>query len=93
MTSIRSATFPRSVRDPAIVGGEPVIEGTRVPVRSLVIIYRLYGDEARVLKAFPHVSRAAVEEALAYYEANREEIDRDIAENEAIATGHDRAED
>jgi uncharacterized protein (DUF433 family) len=45
------------------------------------------------LKAFPHASPADVEEALAYYEANREEIDRDIAENEAIAAGHDSAED
>jgi uncharacterized protein (DUF433 family) len=93
MTTIRSATFPHSVRDPTIVGGEPVIDGTRVPVRSIVIVYQLYGDKARVLKAFPHASPADVEEALAYYEANREEIDRDIAENEAIAAGHDSAED
>lgn len=93
MTTVRSTTFPHIVRNPVIVGGEPVIDGTRVPVRSIVIIYRLYRDMARVLKAFPHVSGAAAEEALAYYEAHREEIDRDIAENEAIAAGDDTVED
>ncbi len=31
---------------------------------------------------YPSVARADIEEALTYYEANREEIDRHIAENE-----------
>jgi uncharacterized protein (DUF433 family) len=31
---------------------------------------------------YPSIARADIEEALAFYEANREEIDRYIAENE-----------
>lgn len=72
----------RVVREPRILGGEPTIKGTRVPVRSIVLAHRRYGDAERVRQAYPMLDRAAVEEALAFYTANREEIDQHIAENE-----------
>lgn len=80
-------------RVPGVVGGEPIIKGTGVSVRSIVILYSQYGSVARVLRAYPHVTRAAAEDALAYYDANREEIDRYIEENEAIAYGRSTDDD
>ena len=82
MASTHDTTYTHIVRIPGVVGGEPVIEGTRVPVRCIVIAFRLYGSLERVLEAYPRVSREAAEEALSYYEANRAEIDRYIQENE-----------
>lgn len=76
-------SYAHIVRIPGVVGGEPIIRDTRVPVRSIILLHRHYGEIERVLLAFPRVSRAAVEEALAHYEAHRPEIDRLIAENEA----------
>ena len=73
----------RIVRDQQIHGGEPTIKGTRVPVRSIVLTYRYYGDVARVRRAYPRVDREAVEQALAFYKANKEEIDRYIAESDS----------
>ncbi len=73
----------RIVREPRILGGEPTVKGTRVPVRSVVLTHRDYHDIARVCDAYPMLDRAAVEETLAFYKANREEIDGYIAENEA----------
>ena len=81
----RSTTFPHITRTPGVVGGEPIVEGTRVPVRSIVIHQRVYGSLDRVTEAFPRVTRAAAEEALAYYAAHRDEIDQYIAENESEA--------
>ncbi|MBI2322115.1 MAG: DUF433 domain-containing protein [Chloroflexi bacterium] len=66
-----------------MLGGEPTIGGTRVPVRAVVVAFRLHEDRARVARAFPMASPAAIDEALAFYESHREEIDRLIAENEA----------
>jgi uncharacterized protein (DUF433 family) len=73
------------VRNPRICGGEPTVVGTRVPVRSIVLQWQHYRDLERVRRAFPRLDAEAIKVALAFYEANREEIDRLIEENERAA--------
>ena len=75
----------RVVRDPSVCGGEPTIAGTRAPVRSIVIQWQFYRDMERVHQAFPSVDIPTLEEALAYYEAHRDEVDRLIEANEQAA--------
>lgn len=70
------------VREPRILGGEPSIEGTRVPVRSIVQVFQAEGDVDVVRRAFPMLDRGTIEHALSFYRAHREEIDRYIAENQ-----------
>jgi uncharacterized protein (DUF433 family) len=71
--------------DPRVHGGEPVIRGTRVPVRSIVIAYERYnGDRTREGEAFP-VDPKAIQAALAYYKIHRDEIDRIIEKREQDA--------
>ncbi len=83
------ATPSHIVRDPAIWGGEPSIHGTRVPVSSIVVEWQLSQDVEQVHRAFPRVDIPTIREALAYYEAHREEIDGLIEENERGAYGTD----
>ena len=40
-----------------------------------------------MLQTYPRLDAAALDEALAFYQDNREEIDRSIEENESIALG------
>jgi hypothetical protein len=47
----------------------------------------MHKDIERIREAIPHVSTAAIEEALAYYAAHREAIDRSIALDEAEGEG------
>jgi uncharacterized protein (DUF433 family) len=75
-------TFHHIVRRPEILGGEPVVAGTRVSVRAVVLMHRLYKDVAGVQRALPHLSQADIEEALKYYESDRAEIERYIAQND-----------
>jgi uncharacterized protein (DUF433 family) len=73
------------VRHPRVQGGEPVIRGTRVPVRSIVIAAEEYdGDLAHVGRAFS-VDVSAVRAALTYYEQHRAEIDQIIEQHERAA--------
>ncbi len=74
--------FSRIVRDPVIVGGEPTVQGTRVPVRSIVVLHQLYGDTERLRRAFPRLGDDDIREALDFYSAHREEVDALITENE-----------
>jgi uncharacterized protein (DUF433 family) len=85
----KASPSSRIVRDPHIWGGEPVIQGTRVPVSSIVIEWQRSGDVGQVQEAFPRVGVAAIHEALTYYEAHREEIDNLIEENEQGAYSAD----
>jgi uncharacterized protein (DUF433 family) len=75
----------RIVRNSRICGGEPIVDGTRVPVRSIVLQWQHYQNLERVRAAFPRLDAQAIKEALAFYQANREEIDRLIEDNEQAA--------
>jgi uncharacterized protein (DUF433 family) len=72
-------------RSPEIRGGRPRIAGTGVTVRRIVIWYQLGLTPEEITTEIPHLSLAQVYAALAYYHANREEIDADIAAEEAEA--------
>jgi uncharacterized protein (DUF433 family) len=63
------------VRNPRVLSGEPIMRGTRISVRSVVLAAREYGVPDGVLNAYPQLTSAAVEEALAFYATHTAEID------------------
>ncbi len=71
------------VRDEAILSGEPIVKGTRTPVRAIVELWRLgYAPEA-IPHELPHLSIAAVFDALSYCSDHQEEINGFIERNRA----------
>jgi uncharacterized protein (DUF433 family) len=70
-------------RSPAIRGGRPRIAGTGVTVQRIVGWYKLGNSPEEIAHQYGHLSLAQVHAALAYYHANREEIEAAIAEDEA----------
>src|SRR3954469_13776538 len=81
MSATRAASGTRIVRDPQILGGEPVVRGTRISVRTIVVAHRGWGNTERIVREYLQLQPIDVEAALAYYEAHRPEIDRYIREN------------
>lgn len=78
MAIARVEPFPRIVRQPGVQGGEPVVRGTRVPVRAIVVVWQAEGEVSAVRAAYPRLDEDDVEQALAYYAANRGDMDRII---------------
>jgi uncharacterized protein (DUF433 family) len=78
----RGSSPRRVVRNPRILDGEPIMEGTRVPVRVIVVAERYANDLDEIVRGYPMLDRASVEEALSFYARHREEIDRYIVEND-----------
>ena len=76
-------SFPGIASDPAVCGGDPRVVRTRIPAWSLESYRRLGLSEAGILHAFPGLCAEDLVNAWAYVRAHREEIDRQIAENEA----------
>jgi uncharacterized protein (DUF433 family) len=78
MAAMRAPNTPRIVRDARILGGVPIIRGTRVPVRAIAFLWRATGDRARIIRDYPTLAAGDVDEAIRYYEAHRAEIDADL---------------
>jgi len=68
---------------PEVCGGEPRVAGTRIPVWLLVQARRLGTNEAEILRAYPSLRAEDLTSAWAYYRDHREEIERQIRDNEA----------
>ena len=57
-------------RNPAVMGGEPVITGTRVPVRTIASLIEM-GETPEVLREdYPHVPEEAYPVAVLWAHAN-----------------------
>jgi len=64
-----------------ILSGEPIIEGTRTPVRAIVEMWRLGVPPEEIPGRLPHLSLAQVFAALSYYSDHKEEINAHIERN------------
>lgn len=75
--------FPGISRKPGIVGGDPCIAGTRIPVWLLVEARQLGMSEKEILRAYPSLNTGELTQAWSYYDSHRDEIQRQIQDNEA----------
>ena len=68
--------------NPKIQGGEPIIRGTRFPVRSIVF-YIIKGGmlPEELIQKFPQLSLASIYDTLSYYYDHKKEIDVLIEEH------------
>jgi uncharacterized protein (DUF433 family) len=69
------------VRDQKILSGEPIIVGTRTPVRSIVEMWRLGVNPEEIPLRYPHLTLAQVFDALSFYQDNMAEINDHIKRN------------
>jgi uncharacterized protein (DUF433 family) len=69
------------VTDDRILGGEPIIKGTRTPVRAIVELWRLGISPEELPHRVLHLSLAQVFDALSYYSDHQVEINGYIEHN------------
>jgi uncharacterized protein (DUF433 family) len=69
------------ITDDKILNGEPIIRGTRTPVRSIVENWRLGISPEEIAEHLPHLTLAQVFDALSYFSDHQEEINRYIEQN------------
>jgi uncharacterized protein (DUF433 family) len=72
---------PNITRNDRILGGEPIIRGTRTPVRAIVENWRLGLAPEEIPIHLPHLTLAQVFAALSYYADHQEEINTYIEVN------------
>lgn len=79
---VQKLDHPHIVSHPGYCGGDPVIAGTRFPVRSVVNYVLKQGlTPEELVREFGHLTLAQVHDALSYYYDHQDEIERELAEN------------
>jgi uncharacterized protein (DUF433 family) len=78
-----SEAFPGIEADPVVSGGEPCIVRTRIPVWVLEQARRLGTSEADILRSYPSLKAEDLANAWGYVRSHREEISKQIQDNEA----------
>jgi uncharacterized protein (DUF433 family) len=74
--------FPGIESTPGVCGGEARILRTRIPIWVLEQARRSGVSEADLLRSYPTLRAEDLVHAWAYVRAHREEIEREIRENE-----------
>lgn len=69
------------VRQESILGGEPIIAGSRTPVRAIVEIWRQGVSPEEIPRRLPHLTLAQVFDALSYFSDHQDEINAYIHRN------------
>lgn len=78
---VQATEYLYVVRDDEILNGEPIIAGTRTPVRAIVETWRMGVAPEEIPRGMPHLTMAQVFGALTYYSDHTNEINEYIEQN------------
>ncbi|MDB9429991.1 DUF433 domain-containing protein [Microcystis aeruginosa CS-555/01A07] len=78
---VQATEYLYIVRDDEILQGEPIIKGTRTPVRAIVETWRLGVAPEEIALGMPHLTLSQIFSALTYYSDHLEEINAYIERN------------
>jgi len=72
---------PHIVQIENVLGGAPIVRGSRIAVRLIAQMYRGGDSVDDILKTYPHLSATSVHDAISYYLDHRAEIEQEILAN------------
>jgi uncharacterized protein (DUF433 family) len=78
------------IRSEDVRGGRPRAAGTGVTVRRIASWYKLGLSAEQIADRIGHLTLGQVYAALAYYHANRGEVDADLAAEDAVTEALER---
>lgn len=82
-TAKASVCYPHVTKTPGVCGGKARIDRTRIRVNNVAFLHKGGANDDKVREVYPDLTPAQIHAALAYYYDNREEIDAELAADEA----------
>ncbi len=68
-----------------VCGGKPRIAGHRIRVQDIAILYEKLGmSQDEIISRYPSITLADIHAALSYYYDHRDEIEKDIRNEDAL---------
>ncbi|OYQ65129.1 hypothetical protein B9G53_08525 [Pseudanabaena sp. SR411] len=77
--TLSTTIYPYITANKTILGGVPIIEGTRISVRAIAGYYQMGMSVDEILAILSHLRPSQVLSALAYYFDHQQKIDQDLA--------------
>jgi len=81
---MKTKAYPHITRKRTILGGIPIVTGTRTSVRAIAGYYQMGMNADEILQSLPHLTAAKLHSALAYYFDHQKEIDREITSSNDV---------
>ncbi|MEB3179338.1 MAG: DUF433 domain-containing protein [Nostocaceae cyanobacterium] len=81
---VQSTEHCHIVKNDEILSSEPIIKGTRTPVRAIVEMWRMGVSPEEIPHRLPHLVLAQVFDALSYYLDHQAEINEYIERNRIL---------
>jgi uncharacterized protein (DUF433 family) len=82
-TTAKLLSEARIVSTPGTCGGKPRVDGHRIKVEHIAVMYERMGmSPDEIVTALPTITLAQVHAALSYYYDHKQEIDADIEEGQ-----------
>ncbi len=69
---------------PDVCGGRIRIDGTRITVHRIATLCKQGQSPEEIVETYPHLTLGQVYAALAYYHANRAEIESELASDDTL---------
>lgn len=79
---IAGPAHPYIERRADILGGQPIIVGTRIPVRVIAVWHRMGYSVDEIIAMYSRLNHAQAYDALSYYYDHKPEIEQLIADND-----------
>jgi len=71
------------VRTPGVCGGRIRLDGSRITVHRIAVLYKQGQQAEDIAQTYSHLTLGQIYTALAYFHANRAEIDQELAASDA----------
>lgn len=78
----KQSNFPGIESTPGVAGGELCVGQTRIPVWLLVQAKQVGASDGDILRSYPVLTAADLENAWAYHQSHQDEIDQQIVDQE-----------
>ena len=79
--------YPHIIINPDVSGGQPVIEGSRIPVITLIRAHQLGMDFDEILVQYPDLRPEQLHVAFAYYLDHQAELDSILEQGDTPIAG------
>jgi uncharacterized protein (DUF433 family) len=90
MATATKIVYSHISQDPAVRGGRPCIDSTRVAVVDLVSLHKQGRTVEQMLVVYPDLNLAQVHAALSYYYEHSQEIEAELGEDDGWDEEHER---
>ena len=82
ITMKKTKKHPYISKQKGVCGGKSVVEGTRIPIWSIIKWYKVGLSVEDIIREFPQLTPSQIHDAFSYYYDNQEAVEREIEKNE-----------